>query len=57
MDPLGPTSCIGIGDNKYCLVIVDDFSKFACVLFLNGKSDVFNTFKVFAKGAENEFEF
>lgn len=57
MDPLGPTSCIGIGDNKYCLVIVDDFSKFACVLFPNDKSDVFNTFKVFAKGAENEFEF
>ena len=48
---------VSIGGNSYCLVIVDDFSRFTWVFFLHDKTIVFNTFKSFAKRAENEFEF
>jgi hypothetical protein len=31
MDIFGPTSFVSIGDNSYCLVIVDDYSRFTWV--------------------------
>ena len=37
-------------------MIVDDFSIFTWVFFLNDKSEVFNIFKNFIKRRENEFE-
>ena len=35
---------------------MDDFSRYTWVFFLGDKSDVFATFKSFAKGIHNEFE-
>lgn len=37
-------------------MIVDDFSRFTWVFFLNEKSEVFNIFKSFIKRGENESE-
>jgi transposase InsO family protein len=34
MDLFGPTSFVSIGGNSYCLVIVDDYSRFTWVYFL-----------------------
>jgi hypothetical protein len=34
MDLFGPTSFMSIGGNSYCLVIVDDYSRFTWVCFL-----------------------
>jgi hypothetical protein len=57
MDLFGPTSFISIGGNSYCLVIVDDYSRFTWVYFLRDKSNVFETFKSFALLAQNKFDF
>jgi transposase InsO family protein len=57
MDLFGPTTYRSIGGNSYCLVVVDDYSRYTWVFFLSDKSNVFSIFKGFAKGAENEFDF
>jgi hypothetical protein len=38
MDLFGPIAYISIGGSKYCLVIVDDYSHFTWVFFLQEKS-------------------
>jgi hypothetical protein len=38
MDLFGPITYISIGGSKYCLVIVDDYSRFTWVFFLQEKS-------------------
>jgi hypothetical protein len=38
MDLFGPIAYISIGGSKYCLVIVDDYSRFTWVFFLQEKS-------------------
>jgi hypothetical protein len=38
MDLFGPIPYISIGGSKYCLVIVDDYSRFTLVFFLQEKS-------------------
>ena len=57
MDLFGPTTYRSIGGNSYCLVVVDDYSRYTWVFFLSDKSNVFSIFKGFAKRAENEFDF
>ena len=57
IDLFGPTTYVSIGGNNYYLDIVDDFSRFTWVFFLHDKTVVFNTFKSFAKRAENKFDF
>ena len=56
MDLFGLVAYISIGGNKYGFVIVDDYSRFTWVFFLHDKSEVQETFKKFAKRAQNEFE-
>jgi hypothetical protein len=46
MDLFGPTSFVSIGGNSYCLVIVDDYSRFPWVYFLRDKSNVVETRKL-----------
>jgi transposase InsO family protein len=55
MDLFGPTTYASAGGNLYCLVIVDDFSRYTWVFFLHDKSEVASIFKKFAKKAQNEF--
>jgi transposase InsO family protein len=56
MDLFGPIFYISIGGNKYGLVIVDDFSRFTWVFFLQDKSEAQGIIKKFIKRAQNEYE-
>ena len=56
MDLFGPQNYASLGGNKYGLVIVDDFSRFTWVFFLDDKTKVVETFKSFAKRAQNEYD-
>jgi hypothetical protein len=55
MDLFGPIAYISIGRSKYCLVIVDDYSRFTWVFFLQEKSHTQETLKGFLRRAQNEF--
>jgi hypothetical protein len=56
MDLFGPIAYLNIGESKYGLVIVDDFSRFTWVFFLQDKSETQGTLKHFLRRAQNEFE-
>jgi transposase InsO family protein len=56
MDLFGPTTYKSLGENLYCLVIIDDYSRYTWTFFLHDKSKVATCFKKFAKRAQNEFE-
>ncbi|WVZ51224.1 hypothetical protein U9M48_002386 [Paspalum notatum var. saurae] len=55
MDLFGPTSYTSIGGNNYGFVIVDDFSRYTWVYFLEDKTEVAHVFSKFAKRTQNEF--
>jgi transposase InsO family protein len=55
MDLFGPIAYISISGSKYCLVIVDDYSCFTWVFFLQEKSQTQETLKGFLRQAQNEF--
>ena len=55
MDLFGPTSYKSIGGNLYCLVIVDDYSRYTWTLFLGDKSETPEIFKTFARRAQREY--
>ena len=56
MDLFGPQNYASLGDNKYGLVIVDDFSRYTWVFFLYDKSKVVDIFTSFAKRAQVEYD-
>jgi transposase InsO family protein len=56
MDLFGPITYISIGGNKYGLVIIDDYSRFTWVFFLQDKSETQVVLKKFFKRAQNEFD-
>jgi hypothetical protein len=55
MDLFGPIAYISIDESKYCLVIMDDYSRFTWVFFLQEKSQTQETLKRFLRRAQNEF--
>jgi transposase InsO family protein len=55
MDLFGLIAYISIDGGKYCLVIVDDYSRFTWVFFLQEKSQTQETLKGFLRQAQNEF--
>ena len=55
MDLFGPIAYISIDGSKYCLVIVDDYSRFTWVFFLQEKSHTQEILKGFLRRAQNEF--
>jgi transposase InsO family protein len=55
MDLFDPIAYICIGRSKYCLVIVDDYSCFTWVFFLQEKSQTQETLKGLLRRAQNEF--
>jgi transposase InsO family protein len=55
MDLFDPIAYISIGGSKCCLVIVDDYSRFTWVFFLQKKSQTQETLKGFFRRAQNEF--
>jgi transposase InsO family protein len=56
IDLFGHIAYISIGGNKYGLVIIDDYSHFTCVFFLQDKSETQEVLKKFLKGAQNKFD-
>jgi hypothetical protein len=48
-----PVAYLSIGGSKYGLVIVDDFSRFTWVFFLQDKSETQGTLKRFLRRAQN----
>jgi transposase InsO family protein len=56
MDLFGPIAYISIGDNKYGLVIVDDYSHLTWVFFLQDKGETQEVLKKFLKRVQNEFD-
>jgi transposase InsO family protein len=55
MDLFGPIAYISIDGSKYCLVIVDDYSRFTWIFFLQEESETQETLKRFLRQAQNEF--
>jgi hypothetical protein len=55
MDLFGSIAYISIGGSKYCLVIVDDYSRFTWVFFLQEKSQTQETLKGFLRRDQNKF--
>jgi hypothetical protein len=55
MDLFGPTSYKSIGGNLYCLVIIDDYSRYTWTLFLSDKSETPEIFKTFARRAQRKY--
>jgi transposase InsO family protein len=55
MDLFNPIAYISIGRSKYCLVIVDDYSRFTWVFFLQERTQTQETLKKFLRRAQNEF--
>jgi hypothetical protein len=55
MDLFGPVAYISIGGNKYGLVIIDDYSLFTWVFFLQDKSETQEVIKKFLR-TQNEFD-
>jgi hypothetical protein len=56
MDFFGSVPYISIGGNKYGHVIVDDYSRFTWVFFLQHKNETQEVLKKFLKGAQNKFD-
>ncbi|KAJ9535203.1 hypothetical protein OSB04_un001716 [Centaurea solstitialis] len=54
MDLFGPTNVMSIGKKSYCLVIIDDYSRFTWVFFLRTKDETSGLIKSFVKRVENQ---
>ncbi|GJW75852.1 putative ribonuclease H-like domain-containing protein [Tanacetum coccineum] len=53
MDLFGPTFVKSIMKNMYCLVVIDDYSRFSWVFFLATKDETSGILKAFITGIEN----
>ena len=54
MDLFGLTKTKRLNENRYVFVLVDDFSRFTWVFFLEYKDQTFSHFKIFWKRVEKE---
>nr|GFA16873.1 ribonuclease H-like domain-containing protein [Tanacetum cinerariifolium] len=55
MDLFGPTSVKSITNKYYCLVIVDEFTRFSWVFFLTHKNETYRILEEFITLVENQF--
>jgi hypothetical protein len=56
MDLFGPVAYISIDGNKYGLVIIDNYSHFTWMFFLQDKSETQEVLKKFLKRVQNKFD-
>jgi transposase InsO family protein len=54
MDTLGPSRVRSIGGKWYVLIIVDNYSRYSWVFFLESKDEVFEHFQCLALRLNNE---
>ncbi|GKB65395.1 retrovirus-related pol polyprotein from transposon TNT 1-94 [Tanacetum coccineum] len=57
MDLFGPSVVWSYGENRYTLVIVDDYSRYTWTRFLGNKTEAFEEFKIFSKMIQNKLGF
>ena len=55
-DLVGPTTTKGLKGEKYCMFLVDDYTRITTVCFLKKKSEAFENFKVYKEVVENEMD-
>ncbi|KAI3775882.1 hypothetical protein L1987_45639 [Smallanthus sonchifolius] len=55
MDLFGPISIRSIGGKSYCLVVIDDYSRFSWVKFLSSKAETTELVQYLILGLENLF--
>jgi transposase InsO family protein len=55
MDTIGPSGVCSVGSKWYVLVIVDDYSCYSWVFFLECKDEVFKHFQSLALRLNNEY--
>jgi transposase InsO family protein len=56
MNLFGPIAYISIDSNKYSLIIIEDYSRFIWVFFLQDKSETQEVLKKFLRRSQNEFD-
>jgi transposase InsO family protein len=54
MDTVGPSRVCSMRDKWYILVIIDDYSRYSWVFFLESKDQVFEHFRLLALRLNNE---
>ncbi|XP_052627206.1 uncharacterized protein LOC128133719 [Lactuca sativa] len=54
MDLFGPVNVLSINRNSFCLVVIDDYSRFTWVFFLYNKAEIPNLIKRFIVMIENQ---
>nr|GEX47423.1 hypothetical protein [Tanacetum cinerariifolium] len=57
MDLFGPTFVKSLNKKRYCLVVIDDYSRFTWVFFLATKDETSSILKTFITGIENQLSF
>ena len=57
MDLFGPTKIKGLSGNRFVFVLVDDFSRFTWVFFLEHKNQAFHIFKYLGKELKRKKNF
>ena len=56
MDLIGPNRTVILGSRTYCLIIVDDYSRYTWVIFLKSKNDAFAEFARLMRKIQNQKE-
>jgi transposase InsO family protein len=56
MDLFDPIAYISISGNKYGLIIIDDYSRFTWVFFMQDKSETQEVLEKFMRRAQNKFD-
>nr|GEZ37056.1 retrovirus-related Pol polyprotein from transposon TNT 1-94 [Tanacetum cinerariifolium] len=54
MDLFTPSAIRSYGENRYTLVIVDDYSRYTWARFLKDKTKAFDQFKIFSRKIQNQ---
>ena len=57
MNLFGPIKTKSLSENRFVFILVDDFSRFTWVFFLEHKDQAFSHFQVFRKRVEKDFFF
>jgi hypothetical protein len=55
-DLVGPTTTKGLKDEKFFMLLIDDYTRMIVVFFLRNKSKDFENFKVYKEMVENEMD-
>ena len=54
MDLFGPIPITSLGGRRYCLVVIDDYSRFTWVIFLSSKDQTYSNLINLIKRIQNE---